>query len=102
VIARRGLPCRHDADLLSQIAELYPLAIEPLLELIGRLERCQAVPGVAQDRNRRRYRSMPDAAEVAAFLAAGHRFWHPDSYDALLTRFMPAAGASTIAAPIRP
>jgi hypothetical protein len=102
VIARRGLPYRQDADLLSQIAELYPLAIEPLLDLIGRLERGGAVPGAAQDHDQRRYRSMPDAAEVAAFLAAGHRFWHPDSYNALLTRFMPAAGASTIAAPIRP
>lgn len=102
VIARRGLPYRRDADLLSQIAELYPLAIEPLLDIIGCLERDQAIPGAAQDRSRRRYRSMPEAAEVAAFLAAGHRFWHPDSYDALLCRFMPAAGASTIAAPIRP
>ncbi len=88
VIATRYLPYRRELDLLSQIADLYPLAIEPLLEVIDRLARAEAVPGVPQDPRRRRYRSMPDAAEVAAFLAAGHRFWHPASYDALLAKFM--------------
>lgn len=88
VIATRYLPYRPDQDLLSQITDLYPLAIEPLLEIIDRLARAQAVPGVPQDRRRRRYRSMPDAAELAAFIAGGHRFWHPASYDALLAKFM--------------
>jgi hypothetical protein len=102
IIATERLPLRLGQDLLSQIAELYPLAIAPLLALIGRLERGEPVPATPQDRRLRRYRSMPEAAEVNAFLAAGHRFWHPATYDALLSRFMPAAGASTIAAPIRP
>jgi hypothetical protein len=93
VIATRHLPYRREQDLLSQIADLYPLAIEPLLEVIDRLACGETVPGVPQDPRRRRYRSMPDAAEVASFLAAGHRFWHPASYDTLLARFMTSDAA---------
>jgi methionyl-tRNA formyltransferase len=89
VIGTERLPYRPEQDLLGQIAELYPLAIEPLLEIIGQLERGNPVAATPQDRAGRRYRSMPDAAEIAAFLATGHRFWHPASYDALLSRFMP-------------
>ena len=89
IIATERLPFRPEQDLLGQIAQLYPLAIEPLLEIIGRLERGDPVPATPQDRARRRYRSMPDAAEIEAFLATGYRFWHPASYDALLSRFMP-------------
>ena len=101
LLTERQLPYRAEGDLLAHIAELYPLAIEPLLEAIGRLDRGLPVPATPQDRQRRRYRSLPDAAEVAAFLAAGHRFWHPASYDALLAKFLPA-GAGTIARPTRP
>jgi len=89
IIATKRLPFRPEQDLLGQIAQLYPLAIEPLLEIIDRLERGDPVPATPQDRARRRYRSMPDGAEIDAFLAAGHRFWHPASYNALLSRFMP-------------
>jgi methionyl-tRNA formyltransferase len=99
IIATERLPYRAEQDLLSQIAELYPLAIEPLLTIIGRLERGETVPTQAQDRTQRRYRSMPDTAEIAAFLAAGHRFWHPASYDALLARFMPTAEALRLTMP---
>jgi folate-dependent phosphoribosylglycinamide formyltransferase PurN len=89
LVAVERLPYRPSAGLLDQIAELYPLAIEPLLELLVRLAAGRAPGGQAQDIGRRRYRSMPTAAEVAAFLAAGHRFWQPEGYDALLARFMP-------------
>lgn len=89
IIATEHLPYQPERDLLSQIAELYPLAIDPLLTLIGRLAHGQPVTTVIQDRARRNYRSMPDATEVDAFLAAGHRFWDPASYDTLLSRFMP-------------
>ncbi|MCP5306136.1 MAG: methionyl-tRNA formyltransferase [Chromatiaceae bacterium] len=90
VIATRHLPFRTDEGLLEQIAELYVLAIPLLLDLIARLGRDEEIPSIPQDVSRRRYRSMPDANEVEAFLAAGHRFWKPRSYDALLARFVPA------------
>jgi methionyl-tRNA formyltransferase len=102
IIATRRLPYRPEQDLLSQIAELYPLAIEPLLEIIGGLERGDPIPVTPQDRSQRRYRSMPDAAEVAAFLSAGNRFWAPDSYDRLLSRFLPASGTVQSVLPKRP
>lgn len=90
VIAVEHLRYRPDEGLLGQIAEIYPLAIPVLLGLIGRLERGGSIDSRPQDASRRRYRSMPDAAEVAAFLAAGHRFWTPPAYEALLARFVPS------------
>lgn len=84
------LPCDPDLGLLSQISALYPLAIDPLLDLIDRQERAADVPTVAQDKSRRRYRTTPDAAEMRQFLAAGHRFWAAQGYDAMLARFIPS------------
>lgn len=89
IVAVERLPYRPGEGLLHRIADLYPLAIPPLLALLKRLERGEAVQGTPQDADRRRYRSMPDAAEVAAFLAAGHRFWDARAYGALLDRFLP-------------
>ncbi len=89
VIALAHLPYRRDAGLLEQIAALYPLSIPVVLDLLERLGRGERIASRPQDASRRRYRSMPDAGEVAAFLAAGHRFWTPQAYDALLARFMP-------------
>lgn len=91
IIALERLPYRAELGLTSQIAEIYPLASPHLLNLLARLERGEPTSGTPQDRGRRRYRSMPDAAEIAAFLDAGHRFWTPETYDALLARFLPAA-----------
>lgn len=88
IIAQRRLPYQRELGLLNQIAELYPLAIEPLLDLLARIERGQSVPTAAQDRRLRCYRSAPDAAEVRAFLAAGDRLWTPQGYHALLARFV--------------
>ncbi len=89
IVDMQRLPYQRDLGLLSQIAEIYPLAIEPLLALIERLEREAGTGAVAQDRRRRRYRSDPSAAEISDFLAAGHRLWTARAYDELLARFMP-------------
>jgi len=94
IIDLQHLPYDQDLGLLSQITALYPLAIDPLLDLLDRLERAADVPTVAQDKSRRRYRTTPDAAEVRQFLVAGHRFWTPQGYDAVLARFMPSGKAT--------
>ena len=94
IIDLQHLPYDQDLGLLSQITALYPLAIDPLLDLLDRLERAADVPTVAQDKSRRRYRTTPDAAEVRQFLVAGHRFWTPQGYDAVLARFMPNGKAT--------
>lgn len=91
IVAVESLPYRRELGLLAQIAEIYPLAIEPLLAVLDRLAAGGDIASRAQDRSRRRYRSLPDAPEIAAFLAAGHRLWTASSYDALLARFRPPA-----------
>ncbi len=91
IIAQRRLPYRRPLGLLSQIAEIYPLAIDPLLALLDGLARGEPPRASAQDKRLRCYRSAPDATEVRAFLDAGHRLWTPEGYDALLARFVPGA-----------
>ena len=93
IIALARLPYQRELGLLAQIAELYPLAITPLLDLLARLANGEAVAGEVQDRSRRRYRSLPDASEIDAFLAAGHHLWTAQSYDSLLARFLRPAPA---------
>lgn len=91
IVAVESLPYRRELGLLAQIAEIYPLAIEPLLLVLDRLAAGGDIVSRVQDRSRRRYRSLPDAAEIDAFLAAGHHLWTASSYDALLARFQPSA-----------
>lgn len=93
IIAIEHLPYRPDEGLLGQIAELYLLSIPVILDVLAQLEREGRIDSRPQEASRRRYRSMPDANEVAAFLAAGHRFWTPETYDALLARFIPTAAS---------
>lgn len=88
IIALNRLPYRRDLGLFAHIADLYPLAIAPLVDLLNRLAAGEVIEGNAQERSKRRYRSLPDAAEIAAFLAAGHQLWTAPTYDALLARFL--------------
>ena len=97
IIDMQRLPYRKDLGLLTQTAEIYPLAITPLLDLIDRLERGTGIRAAVQDRRQRRYWPAPSAAEVNAFLAAGHRLWTAQGYDDLLARFLP--NGQGIAAP---
>lgn len=83
------LPIRPDEGLLHQIAGIYPLAIPYLLDALTRLTRGEGLPATAQDPAARRYRSFPDAAEIGAFVAQGHRFWDRAGYEALIGRFCP-------------
>ncbi len=99
LIATACLPYGDDDDLLSKIAELYPCAIPPLLDAISTLERGGSLHTIIQDKTQRHYRSMPDNNEIEAFLAQGHRFWRPETYNALLGRFLPDCSATTIATP---
>ncbi len=92
LLAIRSMPYRKEEGLLSQIAELYPLAIPYLTEMIAGLEQGKEPVGHPQDRTLRQYRSMPTAAELEAFLEAGHRFWHPAGYQRLLYSFLAHSG----------
>ncbi len=87
LLAVRSMPYRKEDGLLSQIAELYLLAIPYLTEMIAGLEQGKEPVSHPQDPTRRQYRSMPTAAELEAFLEAGHRFWHPAGYQRLLHSF---------------
>jgi methionyl-tRNA formyltransferase len=90
MIATGSIPYGAQDDLLDKIAALYPMAIPALLDAINTLAAGRPLQTQVQDRQRRRYRSMPDAAEINAFLSAGNRFWHPASYHALVARFLPS------------
>jgi folate-dependent phosphoribosylglycinamide formyltransferase PurN len=83
------LAVRRGEGLLHQVAEIYPLAIPYLLEMIRGLIRGRSPQRQPQDRRRRRYRSFPTPEEVGEFIAAGHRFWDPEAYQRLLRRFEP-------------
>lgn len=91
ILALLHRPLNRQSGLLRQIAELYPLAIPMVLEEITRLE--QGLPRRAQpqDRTHRVYRSLPSAADLAAFLATGMVFWQPAEYGAWLKLWQPAA-----------
>ncbi len=93
VLARHRQPLDRQRGLLGQISELYCLAIPTLLTLISELAAGTRPAGEEQDIRQRHYRSLPDAAELAAFGATGMRFWSADEYRATLQHFLPGTAA---------
>lgn len=83
------LPIRPGEALLHQIANIYPLAIPYLLDAIRQLSAGIPLTKTPQDRSTRRYRSFPDADEIAAFVAGGYRFYNAAAYEKLIKRFAP-------------
>jgi hypothetical protein len=83
------LPIKPGEALLHQIADIYPLAIPYLLAAIASLSRGEVLAAEPQGSSTRCYRSFPSSAEIAAFSAAGGRFWDALPYQQLLEKFQP-------------
>ncbi|MBS0371091.1 MAG: methionyl-tRNA formyltransferase [Proteobacteria bacterium] len=75
--------------LLSQVRELYPLAIPTLRAVIDECAAGRRPAGQPQDRRQRRYRSMPSADEFAHLESLGLQLWCPVTYAGWLQRFVP-------------
>ncbi|WP_374481964.1 formyltransferase family protein [Zoogloea sp.] len=75
--------------LLSQVRELYPLAIPTLRAVIDECAAGRRPAGHPQDRRQRRYRSMPSADEFAHLESLGLKLWCPFTYADWLQRFVP-------------
>lgn len=86
----RYLPVNLERSLFWHVAGIYPLGLDMFDELLGRLERGEEVPLQVQDPASREYRSMPTAADFAAFRAAGGRLVTPDEYIENLSAYFPA------------
>lgn len=91
VIAKRFLATAPERSLLWHVCHVYPPGLEPLLQLIEDLRRGHVPPGEPQDRTRRRYHRLPDAAAFARFKAAGWRVVDYADYEELLAGYLPAA-----------
>jgi folate-dependent phosphoribosylglycinamide formyltransferase PurN len=90
IVARRSRPLRAETGLLTQTAEIYCDLIEPLLEAISAIEGGRVPAGTVQDTGTRDYRSLPSAADLASFHAAGMVFWKPGELQHWISRFVPA------------
>lgn len=93
VLARRYLPVDPGRSLLWHVCNVYPLCVEPLLELVAQLARGHRPQGDAQDSGLRDYRRLPDRAGFERFRAAGFKLIDHADYEALIADYLdqPAA-----------
>jgi hypothetical protein len=93
LLALHPLPLDPARGLLEQTGDLYPSAIPTLLAAVAACAAGSRPAGEPQDRRRRRYRSMPTAAEFAALRQRGLRLWDEAAYTRALTAFLPPGSA---------
>ncbi len=89
ILAIHDAPIDPRRCLLDQTADLYPLAIPTVRATLDACAAGHRPPGTPQDLSRRRYRSMPTAADFTALDERGLRLWNPDAYARRLARYLP-------------
>jgi folate-dependent phosphoribosylglycinamide formyltransferase PurN len=93
LLALHPAPLDPARSLLEQTAALYPSAISTLLAAVADCAAGRRPAGQPQDRSRRRYRSLPSAAEFEALRRRGLRLWDEAAYRQALAAFVPPGRA---------
>ena len=76
--------------LLWHVFKSYSAGLDLFTDLLPRLQAGEDLPGVAQDKSLRAYRSLPDAAQIRDFVQRGLHWYDPADYAATLAEFLPS------------
>lgn len=89
VVGIGWLPVEPGRSLLWHVVNAYRPGLDLFTGMVEALRAGETVTAVPQDRAGRRYRSLPDTADFAAFRARGLRLFDPAEYGKVLAGFMP-------------
>jgi methionyl-tRNA formyltransferase len=95
IVGIRHVEVQRGKSVVWYYCHLYPLCVPLFCDIIARLERGESVRPTPQNAAQRRYYRSPDKAEIATFVAQGHRLVRFDDYLELTGRFHRQNGTLT-------